>query len=423
MVFLAALCVGVNVFVQEWLLGALQPIIYHHLSLSAVLSSVILFAPASIILGMVSPYAVRLRLESLATSGATIGNLYAISTLGSIVGTFVAGFYLIPALGTVSILILLALTLVLIALIVSPPHLVKSKATLALLLVGLLQLHQISSVALANVGFFDIDTAYSRVLIYPSVDKATSRATLNMSFDPFGTQSAIFLEGDDSLVLPYAHYYDLASWFVPGLKKSLILGGAAYTYPRHHLERYPEATVDVVEIDPALTKLAREHFRLKDDPRLAIYHYDARVFLNQTSAKYDVIFGDAFQSPLTVPYQLTTREVVEKMHAALSNDGAVFANLISAIDGPKGEFLRAEYATYKSLFPQVYLFPVQSLSPTEVQNVVLVALKGNAVPQFDSADSALQPLLSRRWTQPVANDMPILTDDLAPVDYYIHKIL
>ena len=111
--------------------------------------------------------------------------------------------------------------------------------------------------------------------------------------------------------------------------------------------------MDVVEIDPGMTRIARKYFGLYDNARLKIFHEDARTFLNRNKKKYDVIYSDAFNSFNSVPYQLATSEAVEKMYAALNNDGLVIHNIISAINGKKGEFLRAEIATYKKYFPYV----------------------------------------------------------------------
>ena len=91
---------------------------------------------------------------------------------------------------------------------------------------------------------------------------------------------------------------------------------------------------------------------------MKIYHEDGRVYLNKTNKKYDVIFGDAFSSHYSIPYQLTTKEAVQNKYDILNDEGVVILNIISSINGEQGKFLRAEYATYQNIFPQVYLFPV-----------------------------------------------------------------
>jgi len=197
-----------------------------------------------------------------------------------------------------------------------------------------------------------------------------------------------------------------------------MIGGCGYSYPKEFLSKFSNSTMDVVEIDPGITKIAKTYFRLNDNNRLNIFHEDARTFLNRTENKYDVIYGDAFNSFLSVPYQLTTREAIERMHRALNNDGLVIQNIVSAINGQKGEFLRAEIATYKTYFPQVYVFRVDNEDIHEAQNIILIALKNYKKPSFESADKELNRYLQSLWKEEIEMDMPIITDDYAPVEYY-----
>ena len=157
---------------------------------------------------------------------------------------------------------------------------------------------------------------------------------------------------------------------------------------------------------------------------LSFHETKAFLFLNKTQGKYDVIFGDAFSSHYSLPYQLTTKEAVQKKYNILNDDGIVILNIISAIEGEKGKFLRAEYATYKSLFPQVYLFPVTDSGDSDmVQNIILVALKSEKDQTFNNSDPKLNEYLQHLWKKTVDADIPILTDNFAPVDYYINKTI
>jgi spermidine synthase len=203
-----------------------------------------------------------------------------------------------------------------------------------------------------------------------------------------------------------------------------MIGGAGYSFPKDYLKRFRDATLDVVEIDPGFTVLARRYFGLKDDPRLTIHHEDGRTFLNKTHKKYDVFLGDAYRSFYSLPYQLTTVEAVRRIYSALTDDGVAMVNMISSIEGDKGRFLRAEYATFRAVFPQVYLFPVKN--PTDglvVQNIMLVALKSKEKPSFRNSDPELNAYLHQLWAREITSDMPLLTDDYAPVDNYMIKVI
>jgi spermidine synthase len=229
----------------------------------------------------------------------------------------------------------------------------------------------------------------------------------------------MFTDGTNDLVLDYTKFYRLFSYFVPNPTSALMIGGCAYTFPRDFIKNYPDAKMDVAEIDPGMTAIARKYFNLNDEKNLAIYHQDARIYLNENKKKYDVIFGDAFNSAPAIPFQLTTKEAVIKEYNALNDDGVIMVNIISAIEGEKGKFARAEYATYKKVFPQVFLFAVQNINDdSEAQNIMLVALKSEKIPNWESSDKEISGFLSHVWKKPIADDVPVLTDDFAPVEYY-----
>jgi len=420
-IFSAAVFIGLTTCIKVFLLIFLQ-VSVPDIRYSSIIASLILFSPASVLLGMVSPYTAKLRLDSLSTSGSTIGNLYAISTAGSIVGTFLSGFYLIPHFGTNKLLLILTATLLVISLFLYTGKFVRIKLfILIFIILGAAMLDRFN-LLLGKNGLVDVDTAYNRIWIYEGYSplfKADIR-TLSINNE---NSSAMFLN-KDGLVYDYTKYYDLAKHFNPDFKTALMLGGAGYSYPKDYLLKYPSSTIDVVEIDPMVTELAKKYFNLKDNPRLAIYHEDARVYLNETQKKYDVIFGDAFKSQFSLPYQLTTKEAVQKEYNALSDKGVVVLNIISAINGDKGEFLRAEYATYKNVFSQTYLFPVSDPGNGGlVQNIILVALKSKDEQKISDSDPVLNGYLQHIWKNSVAADMPVLTDDFAPVDYYISKTI
>ena len=420
-IFLSAVSIGLTILVKAPLLEILDQGI-STIKTGSVAASLILFLPTSVLLGMVSPYAAKLKIKDLVSSGSRVGNLYALSTAGSIAGTFLSGFYLIPHFGTNRLLLILSMILLAVSLLLSPKQLIKTKmAALLILLLGLLGVNGLELAAMKD-GFVDVDTAYNRIWISDQHDRGLNKKVRSLAINR-AVSSAMLLDSDE-LVYEYTKYYRLARHFNPTLQKALMIGGAGYSYPKDFLKKYADATLDVVEIDPAVTELAKRYFNLKADPRLAIFHEDGRVFLNRATKKYDAILGDAFTSQLSLPYQLTTREAVQKKYDALNEDGVVIVNIISSIEGEKGQFLRAEYKTFKSVFPQVYLFPVASPDNGSVlQNIILIALKSTKEPTFESDDPELNGYLGHLWTQRIDDDMPILTDDFAPVDHYIRNLI
>lgn len=381
----------------------------------AVIAAVVLFAPPAVVLGMVSPYAVRLRLNDLAHSGATVGTLYALSTLGSIAGTFAAGFFLIPLFGSTAIIYGIALGLLALSLVASLRSDTALKvAALAVIVLAGWGAARVSE-SLAADGMVYLETPYNTAMVVEAQRNGRPVRELLLGNEH---SSARYLEGEE-LVYEYTKYYDLVRHFRPGAQQALMLGGAGYSYPQHFLREFPAARLDVVEIDPGVTQLAREHFGLQADDRLRIFHEDGRTFLNRSGTQYDVVFGDAFSSYHSLPFQLATVEAVQALHDRLTTDGVAIINVIGSIEGDTGRFTRAIYHTFDEVFAETYLFPVYTDRADTVQNIMLVALKEPYAGDWQDDSAALQEYLDRRWQSSVTEDIPALTDDYAPVDALI----
>jgi spermidine synthase len=419
-IILATFFVWLTLTTKEYLLGLMS----RHLigiRTQAVLSTIILFAPASVFLGMVTPYAVRLKIRDIKSSGRTVGNLYAISTIGSIIGTFMAGFVLIPFLGSTNILFLIAAMLLIVAMIIVISRKLSSITYVGAILLAFLG-YQAYNYNHTELNYLDIDTQYNRVFVYETSDWYTGKPIKLMRINN-EYSSAMFLDSD-SLVFPYSRYFRLIEHFNPGFNKVLILGGAGYSYPKYFLQNYPKAYIDVIEIDPMITEIARKEFNLRDNPRLRIFHDDARVFINRTEEKYDAILGDAFKSLYTIPFQLTTLEATERMYSMLNEGGLVIQNLHASLSGKNSYFLKIIFNTYQEVFPQVYLFRVHKERENEdIQSVILVALKSQTKPKFQNNDPELDAYLALRLENPSVEGLPVLTDEYAPVEHYVGSTL
>jgi spermidine synthase len=400
---------------------------------ATLLATVILFGPASVLLGMVSPFAVRLRMESQASSGRTAGNLYALSTLGSIVGTFSAGFWLTATLGTTNIILCMAGVLVLASACVYRGDLPLrvGAGVLIALAAGALGLYDAR--LKSQAGLYDIDTGYQRVLVYTTLNGPSGVEMRVLATGPEGVQSAMYPGAPQSLAVPYTRFYRLAGHFRPDLRRMLMLGGGGYSFPKYVLSQPQEfggrPRMDVVEIDPGITSIAREHFDWQDHPDVRVHHDDARRFLSRSQArfqadseKYQVALMDVFTSHYSVPFHLATRETLVALSTLLDADGVVLVNCIGAAEGPRSRFYRALLATYKSVFPRVESFLVlKADDPVEFQNILLVAFKSPAAPALTSPKADLQAMLDARYVPRAAlpGDPPALTDDFAPVDHYL----
>lgn len=385
----------------------------------AIIATVALFAPAAILLGMVPPFAVRLCLEDREHGGRTAGSLYAISTVGSIVGTFLAGFVLIAWVGSTAILFITAASLALASWLADPATKALKGASILLFGLALFFCRQQDQWQ-EQYGFLDRDTPYNRVLVYTGKEAGSDRLTREMVTGPQGRQSAMYLDDPIALSLPYTRFYRLVEHYRPDARRMLVLGGGGYSFPKYALAHYPEMHVDVVELDPGITQLARSHFGLTDHPRLAIFEEDARTFLKKVATRYDIILCDVFNSHYSIPFHLVTVEAVQLMRAALNPDGVILVNLLASPEGTASRFYQALHATFQTRFASVEAYAVVDPVDRHLwQNIMLAA--GSKPPTGLPEDPDLQHMLAHALPAPGGTIAPF-TDEYAPVDRYIGEL-
>lgn len=400
----------------------------------AVLGALCLLVVPSVLLGMVSPYAVRLVARDVAHVGRVAGMLAALSTVGSIVGVFLAGFALIPSLGTDAILRATAALLLLVVVFPVDTRSILVGVGVLLAITGMGRLtERVRAAAHARDDVLaHVDSPYSVLRVERIPDPHSGRAILLLAVDR-GSHAAVFEEGKEN-VLRYVPYFRLVDAVREDVSKALLLGGGGYSTARDFLSRHPESSLDVVEIDPVVTDLARQYFGLTEEGRMTIVHEDARTFLNRAGPPggpgksrglYQVVFGDVFQSLLTIPFHLTTREAAQRVWALLDDRGVYLANVIASRQGPRNTFLRAELRTLRAVFPSVLLFDVPTGRPevdgdlTQYRNVILLASKVPLAPGDLQArgHEDLAEMLHRRVEDPSdLTSVPVLTDDYAPVE-------
>ncbi|MFA6410889.1 MAG: fused MFS/spermidine synthase [Candidatus Buchananbacteria bacterium] len=404
-----------------------EPVIVYCLKfgikLGSVLATLILFALPSLILGIVSPYAIRLKVQNVEESGGVAGNLYALSTIGSIFGTFLAGFYLIPTFGSTQILFGLSFVLLITSLL-------GGKKIIKIAFLGLVIALWLLNLVKPTPFVYEADSTYNHITVKDQIYAKNQRPVRSLYL---ATEShSIIYRDSPELFSVYQYLYQLDNLFKPEIKNALTLGGGAYLAPMDFLKRKPNAKMTVVEIDPQVTEVAKKFFNLKPDPRLTIFHEDGRIFLNNNQAKYDVVYGDAYASFYSIPFQLTTKEAMKRIYDSLADDGILVLNVISALAGEKSIFFQAEYKTIKEYFPQVYIFPAHfydGSNTDKFQNIILIATKNNQrlslAEMQQMANEEQKPLLNHLWQKEPANSskIKVLTDEFAPVDFYISKLL
>jgi len=378
------------------------------IELKAVLCALFLFAPAATLLGVISPYITRLHLQTMETAGKQIGKMSAFSTLGSIAGTFLAGFVLIPLLGTEHLLQLIAVALAILSVVCFLED-KKEKKLMPLLVV-------LTGIVLSREAFIsaspqiDIDTAYSRVKISEYDEAETGKKVVELSTGLNEAQSAMYLANDE-YVFSYTKMMDVFSVVQPDPKSALILGGAGYTVPQHLLKWPSTPQVTVVEIDPGMTALARQYFRLQDDPRLSINHEDARTFLQNSTNTYDVIMVDVFSHAYGIPFHILTEESMQEFRRNLSENGVIVTNVIGAPQGQRDELVGSVVKTFQTQFAHVELFIIHPDKPTAAQNVIVLATNAaDGVAQLETSG------YKEFWLQQPQLQGRVLTDDYSPME-------
>jgi spermidine synthase len=382
------------------------------LKASSVFAGLVLFSPAGLFLGMVSPSMSRLMLTNIPDAGKTMGSIFAWGSIGSLFGTFLAGFYLLPNFPLTHILTSLQ---ILTSLIAATIFLLEKKWIYLAISMLAVVATLIFSKSMPSEYTYEYESNYNSIKVFPSTDYRSGDSILIMQL---GTQRAGGMSlSNRPLPYNYLYFFRLAEHFNPGFKKSLMFGGAAYSFPQYYLTHYPGSQMDVIEIDSATTRVAMEYFGLKNHADLKIYHTDARTYLNRCNTRYDIIFSDAFQDAISLPYQLTTLESVQKQYDILNDNGLVIVNVIQAVEGKSSLFLQAELKTFMQVFPQVYLFADRpETDRTQIQSTIILALKSTHEPIFSSLDLGLDSLLSKRITRAIPLTQSILTDDFAPVE-------
>jgi spermidine synthase len=394
-----------------------------------VLIAALFFLPSTI-LGTISPIVVKLAVRDLAETGRTVGRIYAAGSVGSIVGTFATGFFLISWLGTHTIVWAVSLLLLAIGLLLLlASRRLRGIAALLLVTNALLlgfQPDWRSSTCTRETNYFCITVK----------DKELGGVPVRILILDRLVHSYTSLDNPKALIYSYEKAYaELTAYQArqvqeraePAPLRALFIGGGGYTFPRYMEAVYPDSTLHVIEIDPGVTEVAQELLGLDPDSRIVSYNEDARLFLERepSSTHYDLIFGDAFND-YSVPYHLTTKEFNDRVRAWLADDGLYVVNII---DGAYGRFLRAYTHTLRQTFSYVYLAPtLEDWQSSSRSTFVLIAAnhpldvasmnytnQSEQVREHVLSDQELDDLLA-------SGRLVTLTDRFAPVDQMLAPV-
>lgn len=389
--------------------------------LSSVFSSIIFFLVPATILGIITPIIMKDQIGKSEDKGKESGAITAIIAIGSLLGTFIGGFWIIPAIGTRMIFVVLAVTIILMVPLFMPYSDIKSIKLkwhyfFALLLAVIMTVASaitVNGMTAQAEGSISIDTEYGRVIVE---DGTIGEDAVRYYKQSGAYSSATYLAEDKKydLVFEYLKKYNEMFKFLD-VTDTAMIGGAAYQYPKYYISNFKDKSMDVIEIDPMSTEIAKNYFYLDDlvrdfntesTGRLGLYNDDGRVFLADSTKKYDAILNDAFSGEVPVG-TLATVEAAKIIRNRLNKNGVYMSNVLGAVSGHRGKFLRSEVKTLKTVFRHVYVMPVyENATSNQYINWMVIATDGDTyVPKTVDIE--------------ITDKDIVLTDDYCPIDSLI----
>ena len=415
----------------------LSGLAFQSLIIGPLLVALLFFFIPAVLLGMDSPYVIKLitHNSSEKDSGKYVGTTFFWSTIGSIFGSLLAGFWLIPNIGVQASITYTAIALVTLGLLAPvwlstesfTKYFSKSYIYIAITVaLTAILFQQINSIDIYDENIlFEADGLYSRILVEKT--EFNNRPAISLWRD-LNNSSAIFINSYDN-VFDYSQFVDIYDELIDEPSNFLAIGGGAYSTPRRLVAVDPAINVDVVEIEPVLFELAQTYFDLSDTSRIENFTVDARIFLDQTENKYDFIFSDAFNTSHTMPWQLGTMEFYQDIKSVLRPEGVLMINYIGVIDPSPDSMTSIFLNTLQQSFPHVELYGSQTLNRKELQNLIFIAsespLKTESISDFEintrqHGTLALEELRVETDIFSVPG-RDVFTDNKAPIEYLMGK--
>lgn len=389
----------------------------------------VLFVVPITLLGTISPYAIRLTVDDTSRAGQTSGQIYAISTLGSFIGTFLPTLVTIPAIGTKNTFLVFSLLLLIVALIglarfASRTDMLKySWMPLLLLILAALTANQ--SLKSNAKQIYETESAYNYIEVIQSNGYTVLRLNEGQGQHSIYSPNTLQYDGpwDQFLVSPY---------FYPNrkpadIKRVAIVGLAAGTTARQMTAVYGDIPIDGYELDPKIVEVGKKYFDM-NMPNLNIIIGDGRLNLERSEQKYDIIAVDAYRPPY-IPPHMTTQEFFEICASHLADDGVLTINSAS-VPGDR-RLINGLATTMATIFPSIYTVDI----PGSL-NTMIFATKQKTIPEnlavnllSLSQDPGVHPLLIHTMQVTFANLKPgyeqtmVFTDDHAPIEWIVNDMV
>ncbi len=396
------------------------------------LSVLVLFSLPVTLLGCISPFAIRLALAERDRAGQVSGVIYALSTLGSIAGTFLPVLWFIPMLGTARTFLVFSLGLQVISLIgLSTADGVRIMLRYLWMPLGLLILSWFvlaGPIKQTEGAIFETESAYN----YIQVQEVAGIRLLYLNEGL--AEHSIYSPSDDRPVYGYGtwQFFLAAPFFndppvaMPSIQRVGIVGLAGGTIAKQYTEVFGPIPIDGWEIDPAILEVAETYFGMTE-PNIHAVAADGRWGLSRSEHRYGVIAIDAYRAPY-IPWQLATQEFFIEVQRHLLPDGVVAINVGRTPDDRR--LIEAMAGTMRSVFPSIHLVDVPdsfnsliyaTQQPTHAENLLgnLLSLQAEGAP--DELIQVLEATIAN--LKPTPESSVVFTDDRAPVEHLVNSIV
>lgn len=396
----------------------------------SLIGTILLFAVPVTLLGFVTPFAIRLRISDVESAGNTAGNIYALSTIGSIAGSFLPVILLVPLVGTTKTFLVFSAGLMGISILA----LIGERATkLAIVSTALLALMVLTLTLSASA---QIKPPYRGELVYETESEYNYIQVLQDGDDlllALNEGHAIHSIYNPAKVLtggPW-DYFSIGPLFndlsqTQQVDDALIIGLAGGTAARELSAAYPAIQIDGVEIDPEIARIGKDYFGLNSLENLDVIVDDGRYFLNRTDTQYDLVAIDAYRQPY-IPFQLTTKEFFQETSEHLSADGVVVIN-VGRTDTDY-RLVDVVSSTMRAVFPSVFVIDtmdydnsmvIATKQPTSISNF---EKQVTAQPEGSLLKTVGNESLSTGNIREVEPGGQVFTDDHAPVEWVVDQII
>jgi len=396
----------------------------------SLLAVLLLFAVPVTLLGCVSPYAIRLTMRDVDSAGNTAGGIYALSTLGSIVGTFSPVLLFIPNIGTRKTFLLFALVLLLIAvigLIRAASRWAPLYGALLLAIVVLIVLFPPGVIKAAAGMVFETESAHNYIQVVKEGNTCYLHLNEGEGIHSIYTPGQVLSYGiwDLFLIAPFLNNFPFEATQVRSL---CMIGLAGGTVSKAYTEIYGPIAIDGVELDAEIIETGRRYFAMTE-PNLNAVAQDGRYFLTHQEKRYDVVAIDAYRPPY-IPFHLTTQEFFQEVSDHLTDTGVLAIN-VGRTQSDYG-LVNVLSNTAGMIFPSVYVIDAPDYG-SDLGNSLVVATKQLTRPENLATNMALMdnPFLLEVAEQSLPTLRPYLasdaelvfTDDKAPVEQVTHGLI